>query len=490
VPAELAGAVTGIVGTFRSEAALALRLPEPRHGAQAIESSERWPSWSKGSGTPASCPDYADPERCSNDFPNPGPPQDFRSFTPDQLRTAYRIEPTGLTGRGRTAVVIEFGQMVAESDIDAYTDGLGLPRLPLHQVLVDDRGLPLDVGFEATLDVETLAGIAPELERLTLLAAYRHTDGAWLTYWPILFSKALDAGMTGGKLTDVVSASWILACEHDLPDFSLVDALEAIFQTAAAAGVTVAVALGDQGSTACVPRTPPFAQTFLSVGYPGSSPWVTSVGATNLLLEHDNDIREIQSWNDWPLQLDRVLKDVGCHTPPCRPQPVWAGGGGRSVVFDRPPWQVGRGVERAGPRQVPDLAFVGDIYPGTLLHLNGRWKGEGNGTSQATPIFAGIALMLNEAGAGAGRPRIGFASPLLYRLATKERRVFVDVVHGNNIIGDNEHRFDVDCCFAHPGYDLTSGWGSLLIDRALDALGSRLIPIARGRRLPVVDGRR
>src|SRR6185369_11448193 len=114
-------------------------------------------------------------------------------------------------------------------------------------------------------------------------------------------------------------------------------------------------------------------------------------------------------WNDWPLQLDRTLPH--CDTPPCRPVPVWAGGGGRSIVFERPPWQVGPGVDLDGSRQVPDLAFLGDIYPATLLHFRGKWSGEGNGTSQATPIFAAMSTMLNQHALSAGRPRIGFVNP-------------------------------------------------------------------------------
>lgn len=222
--------------------------------------------------------------------------------------------------------------------------------------------------------------------------------------------------------------------------------------------------------------------------YPASSQWVSSVGGTNLELEADNTIRDAQVWNDWPLQLDRALPGVKCETPPCRPVPVWSGSGGQSILFDRPAWQAGRGVDPTGSRQVPDVAFLADIYPATVLYFEGEWGGRGNGTSQATPIFAAITMLLNESEAKWGRPRIGFANPLLYKLAAQAPQVFFDVVVGNNVIGDNERRFDVDCCFAHEGYDEASGWGSLLVDRAVRSLAPRIIPIARGPRLPVRSG--
>ncbi len=116
------------------------------------------------------------------------------------------------------------------------------------------------------------------------------------------------------------------------------------------------------------------------------------------------------------------------------------------MAFERPAWQAGRGVE---------------------------------------PIFASLVLLLNEAASSTGRPRVGFAPPLLYDLARRAPDAFLGVVDGDNIVGDNEHRFAVDCCFAGPGYDLTTGLGSLLLDRALAALGEhrKLIPIRPATRL-------
>jgi len=486
VPPELTGAATGIVGAFRSKAASARFLPARPRAGHVVRENEIWPDWAMGSGTPAPCP-ALDPDRCSNAFPNPGPPAAFRSFTPDQLRTAYGIAPTGLTGRGRSAVVVEFGQRVHASDVEAYADGLGLPRVPLEQVIVDDRGTAIPVGAEATLDVETIAGLAPGLARLTLLTTTVETNAEFFTYWPLIFSRALDAATTGGRLTDVISVSWGVGCERELPSDVLIDATEVLFQTAAAAGVTISAAAGDQGSTSCTTRHPPYEKRHVALAYPGSSPWVTSVGGTSLVLAADDSILDVRVWNDWPLQLEQPLPQVGCSTPPCRPAPVWAGAGGRSVVFERPPWQVGDGVETEAGRQAPDVAFLADIYPGTLLHLDGSWKGAGNGTSQAAPIFASLVLLLNEAAASAGRARVGFAPPLLYHLARSAPEAFVDVVQGDNVIGDNERRFDADCCFAGAGYDRTTGWGSLLLDRALAALERprRLIAIEPRTRLPV-----
>jgi kumamolisin len=484
VPTGLAPYVTGVVGAFDLESVESFERIGPTRGAAERPSQlPPWPAWAMGSGTPAACP-ASDPEQCSDVFANPGPPEAFRSFTPDQLRTAYGFERANLRGSGRSAVVVELGQAVDPADVAAYTAGLGLPPAPLVQASL----VPgvYNSGSEATLDVETILGLTPDLDRLTLVVSPAETNGETLTFWPLLFSAALDPNYVGSALPDVISSSWFLACEPELFRGPVFEATETIFETAAAAGVTVVFSSGDQGSSACTSRQVPYDDRARAVEYPGSSPWVTSVGGTNLVLNADNSIQDAQVWNDWPLQLDRPLSN--CATPPCRPNPVWAGTGGESILFPRPSWQKGVGVDLGGMRQVPDVSFLGDIYPATLLHYRGVWSGQGNGTSQAAPIFAALTLALNEAGAENRRPRIGFANPLLYLLAAAEPTTFFDVVEGDNVIGDNAAQFPVDCCAATPGYDKASGLGSLLLDRAVPALKRRLASLT-GPRLPRLHNR-
>jgi kumamolisin len=483
VPTALQGAVTLVVGAFRHGDALYVPPRRPVAARLVGSAVESWPPWNQASGTHAPCP-TGDPLDCTNDFPNPGPALAYANFTPDQLRTAYGFERSGLTGRQRSAVVVEFGQYVLEDDVRAYTAGFGLPSLNLVQTVLDGPLDALAPGAEATLDVETIAGVAPGIDHLTLITAPVRTEGEFLTYALMVYGGALDARITGGRLPDAVSSSWGFACEPELQPVEFVDAMEALFQTAAVAGVTIVAAAGDQGSSECTSRQPPYADRQLAVAYPGSSPWVVSLGATSLQLAPDNEIVDVRVWNDWPLQLDVALPPAACATPPCRPAPVWAGAGGRSVVFDRPPWQRGDGVDPDGPRQVPDVALLGDLYPGTAIAFQGGWI-TGNGTSQAAPIFAAMTLLLNESAVEGGRSRIGFAAPLLYALAAREPASLIDVVDGDNVIGDNAERFAVDCCFAGPGYDLASGLGTPLVDRIAQLLASP-VTIAPSDRLPVV----
>ncbi|MFZ8926843.1 MAG: hypothetical protein ACO3CU_08795, partial [Candidatus Nanopelagicales bacterium] len=69
----------------------------------------------------------------------------------------------------------------------------------------------------------------------------------------------------------------------------------------------------------------------------------------------------------------------------------------------------------------------------------------------------------------AGRPPLGFISPLLYDLASKPRNystAFYDITEGSNQL-----YFEAGCCIATKGYDQATGLGALEFDELI-----RMIP--------------
>ena len=502
VPAALAGSVTHIVGAFDCLGAADCSAakasfqeppqdPEPppfsmrrayERAADGLSGVDPWPSWAMGSGTPEDCPVMTESEgSCENSFTQPSDSENAnsRSFTPKQLRTAYGFEASGFTGQGRAAVILVFGQAVVLSDIDSYATGFGLAfRSNSDLYWYRWKDIPeyrsTNKNLEITLDVETIVGLAKGVDRITVVAGPSQTTGQILTYFPLMASRALDKFISGGVVPDVISMS-LGVCEDAWISSGadvMIEALEIVFQTAAAAGVTVIFSSGDTGSSDCASREAPtpWAPNAEAVHYPASSPWVTAVGGTNLRLNADNSIAEAQVWNDWPLVVDKALSPNSgnpCDVPPCRVAPSWAGGGGVSTHFDAPSWQQNTGHSK---RSVPDIAYMADIYPGTLLYHDDKWRGAGNGTSLAAPTFAAAVLLLNEFREKNNKPRIGFANPLLYSLGKTKPEVYHDVVQGNNKIGNNTTQFtQLTCCDAGTGWDAATGWGSLLIDRATHA---------------------
>lgn len=430
-----------------------------------------WPASEQGSGTHEACPT---PGTCTSTQTLPGAASDFEAFTPGQLRTAYGITASGLTGAGGRAVVVETDAGADATGADTYTKGFGIEATFDNSDNIALGGALLDNDGEATLDVQTLLGLAPGLEDVHLLSVP--------DYYPysLMLAEALDPANTGGSPPDVISNS-NGRCEALLGDDSTqFEALDIVAQTAALSGITILTASGDQGSSDCLPHNagnfPPVSHTELAVDFPGSSPWITSVGGTNMLLDESNSIVQLEVWNnvDLVVETDSICQNWQGVNAPCRPNSDWGGGGGTSAVYPTPSWQTDLS-DKPSHRAVPDVAFLADGYPGAVncaSQYRGpvQCTGSGNGTSQAAPILAAMVLSLNQQAEAHGQPRVGFANPLLYRLADQHPAAFYDIVLGDNIVGSNDGPFDLDCCHAAKGFDQASGWGSLLVDEAAQAL--------------------
>jgi subtilase family serine protease len=134
-----------------------------------------------------------------------------------------------------------------------------------------------------------------------------------------------------------------------------------------------------------------------------------------------------------------------------------ASGGGASILYAKPPWQVGRGVPPDDHRYVPDVAVETSTRVPYLAISNGSPAVTAfGGTSVSAPAFSGVmALVVAKIGA-----RIGNANPRLYQLGAAQfggggPKIFHDSTSGNNSVpGANGFSCGV-------GYDPVTGWGSV-----------------------------
>ena len=94
-------------------------------------------------------------------------------------------------------------------------------------------------------------------------------------------------------------------------------------------------------------------------------------------------------------------------------------------------------------RAVPDVSALGEGYQTVV---NGGVEAVG-GTSAATPAFAAMVSLLNEARAKQGKPPMGFLNPFLYQ----NPQAFNDITQGNNKIGRGGQKMT-------NGYECTVGW--------------------------------
>jgi subtilase family serine protease len=376
---------------------------------------------------------------------------------PNQILTAYGIAPlqaSGLKGQGvRLAIVGEAPTPVA--DVNAFRQCFGFPgtALKIH------GGSGVKPILESSLDAMVVSMVAPELEAFDLWVSPLDEDA---DDGDVLgFLKMLAAPLqAGGSLPDVISVSYG-ECESDVSPYTASRTIvERQLAATAALGITVVVAAGDTGSSACARGVPANQLTSADkqpqTSWPATSPNVLAVGGTNLTLDASNAIVSSGPWNDTAY-----------------PAPYTAtagGGGGKSTIVSRPWWQPKAPIN-SSKRTVPDVAAFADESPGYPIVCSTAVQGCGpsvrngqsiafvGGTSGAAPLVAGMIALWNQQARQKGLPRPGFVAPWLYTLAARSPQAFLDITQGTNSL------FGGSCCVAAPGYDMATGLGSPRADQ-------------------------
>ncbi|TRW88305.1 peptidase S53 [Mycolicibacterium sp. 018/SC-01/001] len=362
-------------------------------------------------------------------------PLDVPEFglTPTALRATYeadRLFADGHTGRGQTIAIFAFGGF-RQSDLDTFTTRNGLPAFTPDVV-----GGPFDEpSAETTMDLSVVHAIAPDARKVVINA--RPTvegDGAYVKIGALMAD--VDRQFPGAIWS--FSISW--GCDKLLTATDLAPAQTALL-AATGRGTTAFMANGDLAGLECKSGDDwSSAPTDDNIGLNSvaSLPEMVNVGGTTLSTTATGTWLAEQSWFDVPLSLGTS--------------------GGVSELFDLPPWQ--RTVEgtvpadrATGKRLTPDVAAVADPFTGVSFILDGQ-QTIGGGTSQAAPIWAGLAAVMNDYLLSTGRRQLGDLNPLLYRIAAGARLpAFRDVTLGGNAVDD-----------AAPGYDLVTGLGTPRVD--------------------------
>ncbi|MFF2541130.1 protease pro-enzyme activation domain-containing protein [Kitasatospora sp. NPDC058063] len=341
-------------------------------------------------------------------------------MAPAQYTGAYNLNRTGADGTGTTVALWEFDGYKS-SNLTTYDSQYGLSGPAVSTVSVDGANYDSAPGQgqgEVELDSEIVRGAAPKATQLVYEAPN---------------SDQGEIDMANKIVTDnrvsVVSISWG-SCEPDTTASSMT-AVDNAFKQAAAQGISIFSASGDDGSRDCTRSTS--GSSVKAVDFPASSPHQTGVGGTNLKVSSGNAYSSESAWS--------------------------TAGGGVSTVFAKPSWQTGTGVSGT-MRTVPDVSSNADPASGFAIYTAGGWQVYG-GTSAAAPLWSGYAAQFNQKAKTAGQPVLGEASPRLYSVANSSAygSTFHDVTTGAN------QDFS-----AKAGYDQVTGWGSPVADALTTAL--------------------
>ena len=333
------------------------------------------------------------------------------SYSPLQVAQAYGF-PANANGSGQCIGIIELGGGFKSADLSSFFSKLGIATPKVTAVSVDGAtnsptGDPSGPDGEVALDIEVAGSVAPGAQ----IAVYfgPNTDQG--------FIDAVTAAVHDTKLKpSIISISW--GGPENSWTAQARDALNSACQDAAAMGVTVLAASGDDGANDGTGSP--------VVDFPAASPYVLGCGGTKLTLS-GTSIGSEQAWNE-------LSANEG------------ATGGGVSQVFVLPGYQQSAKVPAApngfAGRGVPDVAADADPESGYQVVVDGQQTVIG-GTSAVAPLWAGLLARINQA---LGK-NVGYLNPLLY--VANAEGTFHDIQSGNN--GNYS---------ARPGWDACTGLGS------------------------------
>ena len=456
LPSAIGGSVATVVGLDGLERARPLRVRRPA-SLQGRFPAAKTATFAHPSGSPTACRAASAAASAAG------------GLTDDQI--AYAYGAFGLYGVGDSGAGVHIGVFEEEpfltSDIRHFDTcyfgaAAAAGMLSRLDVIPLEGGIPAGPGpdGEAVLDIEDVSAMAPGAD----IDVYENPETPEGEVAEI-------AAMVDEDRDQIITSSYGQPCEQEEQDGQpgTQQALDFLFQQAAAQGQTFLGAAGDNGSDTCeeVHRetSPQPGQNPISTGEISSQPYVLGVGGTTITDAATQPAQE-HVWNDGP--------EGG------------AGGGGISQAFAMPSWQREArlpGIDTARQRRLrqrarasssasatrpgsatrrsrelkpttpcrlePDVSAQADEFTGAVTVYSESFRGEGEevapdgwittgGTSSATPIWAGMLALADASPTCRANPAtasgLGFVTPLLYAIASDPSAYaasFNDITEGN-----------------------------------------------------------
>ena len=360
------------------------------------------------------------------------------------------------TGKGVNLVIV--GEtFYKKADIASFQSHFGITTSVEQDVLVPNTGTSKvnDSGDEGEteLDLEWSSAAAPGAN---IIFVYTGNDRNFGVDDSVAYAVEEGAHLvpgTGNGAAQIISESYG-GCDADYVG-SDADIDSEIAAAANLEGITNVAASGDDGAAGCIED----GIGGLYVGPPSDLPGVTGVGGTEFCGNGFGctyagapgvDVQKAPYFNasnvavEYPavsgVSLEGVWNDSDLPS-----QYISGGGGGSSIIFPKPFYQVGvAGMPNDGARDVPDVSLTAS--PNNVGYLT--WEenqladggeadtlGATGGTSAATPSFAGILALVNQAvAANGGQLGLGNVNPQLYALFANNGAsgAFHDIVVGDN----------------------------------------------------------
>jgi subtilase family serine protease len=366
-------------------------------------------------------------------------------FTPAQIRQAYGFDqlPSSIDGTGQTIAIVDaFGDRYAtittttvhghkktttttitdatQADWTTFCNQFGLTTNGLTVVYPQGQGqgqgqsgVSTNWALETALDIEWAHAIAPEAKILLVVS---HDNS--ITNMNAAVDYAFNAGAS------VVSMSWVESWGYYESTNELSEDVHFNHP-----GVTFVASSGDSGELSGA-----------GVAYPAASPYVLSVGGTQLTNYNG-------TWSE----------------------PAWSGsGGGISLYETMPVFQNGwQQFPTGNLRSVPDVCYQAGPNPGVSVYVTpyGGWL-QVYGTSVGAPQWSALIALANSARTSG---TLNGANSALYSIAaTSTAPPYITAAFLNDIISGSDGSDPDD--FSIPGYDFVTGLGSPVANNLVPAL--------------------
>merc|ERR1711953_1357801 len=375
---------------------------------------------------------------------------------PQSLATMYKIP---------ASAEAEISQGVAEFQDDSSYNKADLKTFFTQLDLTPETVGPYSGTYpdmEATLDTQYIMGVGQsEVD-------WYWTSSGWMYDWSTNF-------FNHSTVPDSVSISWGWAedgqCQSGIDSTVCttlgVDSAQYVarvnteFQKIGLRGVSLMAASGDSGANG---RTDgECTGTVLHSSFPGSSPYITAVGATQLqdpVYELPSTPAACTALNSSSMRCASGGTEVAVSSQVAG----FTSGGGFSTYTPMPSYQkdavtayLNSGTAlppstyfNSKNRGYPDVAAMGNNYA-VYLSEYGGWTTVG-GTSASSPTFAAVAGFMNAASQKADGKPLGFLNPLLYKMYGEQPDAFTDVTVGDNKCTES------GCFSSCKGYECAKGW--------------------------------
>ncbi|HET7306994.1 MAG TPA: protease pro-enzyme activation domain-containing protein [Gammaproteobacteria bacterium] len=344
------------------------------------------------------------------------PPASLTNLNPLQIAHAYDwpdiTDAANGTGVSVAILTAVSSGLASNSSPHVFWGAFGLPDHTINVIPVDGNyGNTSGMG-ETLLDVEMGGAMGPGAALNVYVAA-----DTYLATFTDMYNQFVN-----DNISDVMTTSWG-APETLAPELDATD--NQIFMQAAAEGISMFAAAGDNGSGDGTGQS-------AVADFPSSSPYITAANGTQLTIADLNGTYGSEIvWND-ALCFNKAPASTG---------------GAISQQFAKPGWQRGPGVPAdVDMRMNSGIALTASCSHPMMIYQAGGWYLTA-GTSGVAPQLAGLFAIAVSKNGG----RLGQSNSLIYDHANVNYAGdFHDITNGNN--GAFE---------AGPGWDHPTGWGSV-----------------------------